>query len=144
MPRVAKKKVAKKVIAAEAEAEALAETVTKEEIAPAEVEAVPMPGPTIVLRPPCALDDATVNSKIVVIRQDGKNVPIFATPAGMIPLGPDDIARKLPKGAKIQRLGPTMFVAVQLDPAEFLPPLVTTTAREGIGRFLAHFHHVKD
>ena len=150
MPRVAKKKAAKKpkaVVEAEAEAEALAETVTIEEIVPAMAEAVPMPEvpvlPVIVL-PTCVLDDAPVNSKVVMVQQDTLKIPVMTTPDGLVAVPADDIVRKLPEGAKIMRRGPTMFVAEQLNPTIGHPPLVTTTAREAITRFLAHFHNVKD
>ena len=93
---------------------------------------------------PCALDDAPVNSKIVVVRADGRKFPLFMTPDGMVELSADDLSHRLPEGARIQRTGPEQFTAIQLEPAVKHPPLVTTTARVAMTQFNKHFHDATD
>ena len=93
---------------------------------------------------PCALDDAPLNSKIIVVRMDGRKFPVYSTPDGLQELASDDLSHRLPEGARIQRTGPTQFTAIQLEPAVAHPPLVTSTAREAMTRFNQHFHDAKD
>tara|TARA_R110000868_G_scaffold72237_7_gene210820 strand:- start:544 stop:1011 length:468 start_codon:yes stop_codon:yes gene_type:complete len=90
-------------------------------------------------RQPCGLDDAPIGSKIVVIR-DPEKKPVLNTPAGPFPLANNDVAYQLPEGAKVRRMGPSLFVAQQLNPVITYPDLVTATAREAIAQFHAHFH----
>lgn len=94
--------------------------------------------------PPCALDDAPVHSAIVVVRLEDRRCAVLNTPAGIRSLAADDVAHALPDGAKVQRMGPQWFTAIQLNPTEDHPPFVATTAREAIQRFNQHFHGVRE
>lgn len=94
--------------------------------------------------PPCALDDAPVGSKLVVVRQDGKNVPILTTPDGYREVPPDDVARTLPEGAKVRYVAMARFRAEQLNPVLDKPVLWADTARDAIARFNAHFHDARE
>jgi len=94
---------------------------------------------------------------------------VLMTPAGELPLAHSDVARKLPIGAYILRIAPTVgrfrriggslqnpngtmvpiedgmeFVAEQLDAAVGRPKLYTKTAREAVRQFGKHFHDHKD
>lgn len=90
---------------------------------------------------PCALEDAPIGSKVVVLATpDGKQAVLTTPLNGSIPLPDDDMARKLPVGAKIRRILPSVFEAVQLNPQVPYPPLVRSSARVAIGDFVAHFH----
>ena len=91
-------------------------------------------------RRPCALDDAPVNSKLVVVRSGTERLYILGGPDGEQTVAADDLARTLPEGARIQRAGPTTFIGEQMDPADYRKPLIATTAREVVTRFHAHFH----
>lgn len=83
-----------------------------------------------------ALDLAPLNSKIVVT-EDGA---LLAGSNGVSLLPKHDPASKLPRGARIQKLGTDRFVAVQLSATVTVADLETTTAAEAIRRFLPHFH----
>ncbi len=83
-----------------------------------------------------ALDRAPVNSKIVGTDRG----TALATPDGVTLLPKSDVAGMLPAGARIQKLGPTRFVATQLDPAIPYPEQEYATATAAILDFLPHFH----
>ena len=93
--------------------------------------------------PPCALDGAPPNSKIVVVMIGEVRTPVFATPAGVRAIAADDIAHRLPIGAKISVQVDGTFRSTQLDATLDKPDLITTTGREAIERFGAHFHDTK-
>lgn len=92
---------------------------------------------------PCALDEASVGSKIVVVVLNEVKTPLLSTPNGFIALASDDAAWRLPLGARVQRTADG-FVSTQLDPAQDRPDLITTTAREAIRLFGKHFHDQRD
>ena len=119
-------------------ATAAVEKAVEEEVV--EVVAPVAVAPIVAHRQPCGLDDAPVGSKMVVVR-DTEKQPILMTPNGTVPLANNDVAYQLPEGAKIRRMGPSLFVAEQLNPADANPDLVTATAREAIAQFHAHFHN---
>ena len=124
--------------------------------------AEPTPGetpPAAPSGPSCILDDAPVNAKIVVVRDEGKAYPILATPAGSAQVPEGDMAWKLPLGARIRRVatvprgtmrtvkGQTTvvatsysFVSDQLDAVEDRDPLYTATAADACAQFVPHFH----
>ena len=104
-----------------------------------EEKAVPIV-PVVIEEAPCALDGAPVNSKIVVVTMNGERTAVFATPQGLQPLDAKDVAHGLPRGAKISKDAEGSFRAEQLDEPTRHAPLIATTAREAIRRFLAHFH----
>ena len=89
---------------------------------------------------PCALDGETVNSKIVMIRADGKKRAILMTPRGEVLLALNDVAWHLPEGGKVSKAADGRFVAIQLDHNRHVAPLECATAREAIEKFHAHFH----
>lgn len=91
---------------------------------------------------PHALDAAPVNSKIVVVRQEGaaKPVAVLAGPDGHRTLDADDPASKLPEGAVIRKIADGKFQALQLSPAIDYPILTTTTATDAIAQFVPYFH----
>lgn len=93
---------------------------------------------------PHALDSAPVNSKIVVVRLDGKNKAVLAMPSGTITLPVGDAAARLPEGARIAKVADGKFVSTQLSPAIDCPPLHTKTAIEAIVQFIPHFHGPTD
>jgi len=108
------------------------------------VAANPRGAPITLPAPPCALDDAPINSRIVRLQWPGS--PIFSeltTPNGSMALD-DDLSNSLPLGADIQRTGPTTFVAIQRDPVEDHPPLVCETAEACIRAFKRHFHGARE
>jgi len=88
------------------------------------------------------LDAASIGSKVVVVRvEGGATYARLADPAtGIVTLPKSDPAAKLPAGARIVKSAEDLYVAVQMDPAEDYPPLVTKTAGEAIAGFVAHFH----
>lgn len=94
-----------------------------------------------------ALDLASVNSKIVVVKSGDAALPkrlaVLMTPNGEQSLGPDDPAHKLAEGARIVKKAEGQFIAMQLSPADDRPNLETTTASDAIARFNQHFHDVK-
>lgn len=106
-------------------------------VAPVVLVIPPAPAPYI---PPCALDGAPMNSKIVVIREEKGKRPVFLTPAGELSIANDDVAWGLPVGAKIQKDADGRFVARQLDHDRGTEALICGTAREAIARFHQHFH----
>jgi hypothetical protein len=91
------------------------------------------------------LDEAPVGAKIVVVREVGVRhpIPLLTTIAGPVRLAADDIAHQLPEGAKIRKVGPTRYEAVQLNPVLDRPTLVTTNARAAITEFNVHFHDAR-
>ena len=91
---------------------------------------------------PCALDGAPIHSKIVVVQRDKGKCPILATPQGESVVSENDIAYKLPPGARVKKEGEARYVAEQLNPMVTKPPLVTTTARAAIEQFVSHFHEM--
>lgn len=117
---------------------------------PAEVPAMDAASTLAVMEPPppkgsCILDDAPVNSKLVVVRTESvQREPVLMTPDGEQTVPADDLAHTLPLGARIQRRGPSMFHAEQLDAAEDRPPLVAASAAEAIAKFNGHFHGAQD
>lgn len=107
-------------------------------IADVEAEVTETAAPVI---PSHALDIAPINSKIVVVRDEGGRVPILAMPSGeQIILGGDDPAVKLPAGAKIQKTAEGEFLASQLGGSDVTASRVSATAYDAITGFLAHFH----
>lgn len=107
-----------------------------------------MTGVTVVtITQPHPLDDAPVNSKLVVVKSSDPANPgryaVLMTPNGEQKLEADDPAHKLAEGARIQKRGEGKFVSVQLSPADDRDPLETTTAAEAIARFNQHFHDVQ-
>ena len=96
----------------------------------------------VVFVAPCALDSATVHSKIVVVRSDRKKVAVFMTPQGERPLDADDIAHRLPEGAKIHKESESWYIATQIGATVSRSPLTATSAREAIMQFNRHFHDV--
>lgn len=90
--------------------------------------------------PPCALDGAPINSKVVVVLADGKRKPILMGPRGESVLAINDVAWTLPVGAKISKDGESKFTARQLDHNRDMKPLVCPTARDAISQFHHHFH----
>lgn len=103
---------------------------------------------TVVVSPPQpaprhALDDAPINSKIVVVKLHGNtgNAAVLATPDGAHQLPEGDPAHLLPDGARIRKVADDVFIAEQLSPVEDRPRLETASAGEAIARFIDHFHH---
>lgn len=109
------------------------------------VESNPRGAPITLPKPPCALDDAPVNSRVVVLQwPGGKPFVEFVTPNGHQKITDDDYAHSLPLGADVMRAGTNTFVAIQRDAAEDHPPLICTTAEECIARFKFHFHGARE
>lgn len=103
---------------------------------PATQESAP-PLPT----PLHALDSAPENSKIVVVLLDGKSHAVLAGPSGAKELPKDDVAHRLPEGARILKLTDGQgYEATQMSPTVDFPPLRTASAGEAIAQFIAHFH----
>ena len=158
MPRVAKKKESAAVVDTFRPKDELEELIEADEApvfpmeqkrqAPPEVLAPAVPilpliderKPVILAEPPCQLDTAPLNSKVVVVRLNGKKRPVLMTPQGEVPLADNDLAWKLPEGGRVQKDGEGQFTAIQLDNNRPDKPLVLTTAREAIARFHQHFH----
>lgn len=82
------------------------------------------------------LDTAPVNSKLVVVRNEGVLETILAGPNGQTKIP----ASKLPEGAVILKVGEHRFESRQLSPAIEYPVLKTATAGEAITGFVPHFH----
>ncbi|MDE2022327.1 MAG: hypothetical protein KGI71_05460 [Patescibacteria group bacterium] len=87
------------------------------------------------------LDASPVGSKIV-----GTDIgPVIAiadgSPARMLPK--DDLAARLPAGAKIAKIGPDTYRAEQLNPTDYVAPQHYPTTAAAIADFLPRFHHVK-
>lgn len=90
---------------------------------------------------PHALENAPVNSKIVVVLgNEGKTIAFLATPDGVHALPPGDPAHSLPDGARIQKRAEGLFRAEQLSPAVDHEPKDFVTVRDAIVGFVAHFH----
>lgn len=90
--------------------------------------------PAAPLEPPCRMDEFPAPAKLVVVMEQGGEKKVMLLWADRFhPVGKDDLAWKLPVGAKIQRL-PETFVAVQLDRPE-LEPMYGTSARDLILAF---------
>lgn len=89
--------------------------------------------------PPCALEDAAVHSKIVVVREAGVKCPILMTPDGAVPLDPTDVAWSLPEGARIEKRTDG-YAGRQLDHNRAVDDLIGNSAREVIAGFHQHFH----
>lgn len=115
------------------------------DLAAAKVANDPRGAPLTLPAPPCALDDAPINSRVAVLQwPGGKPFVQMMTPDGPQPLVHDDYAHSLPLGADIQRKGSNTFVAVQRDATRDDPPLICTTARECIASFTRHFHGARE
>jgi hypothetical protein len=63
-----------------------------------------------------ALDDAPVNSKIVVIRMNGKRIAVLAMPHGEPALPDDDIAARFPEGTKVYKVADGDYRSNMPDP----------------------------
>lgn len=93
-----------------------------------------------------ALDDAPVNSKIVVVKDPvtGANTAVLATPGGVITLPEGDPAHRLPEGARIAKIphkdGGFRYQGTQLSAVMDYPPLYDESAAAMIARFTGHFH----
>ena len=97
--------------------------------------------PVVVMQPaqpPCALEDATRNSKIVVVSEFDVKVAKMMTPKGFYDMEPDDLAHKLPRGARIRKVAENEFVADQIGGSKGTHTF--PTAREAILGFVPHFH----
>lgn len=89
----------------------------------------------------CVLDDAPVNSHIVILPMAGEPALVVCqTPAGQIPVPSDDYMRTLPVLAEIKKAAPHSFVAVQRDDPNGKEALVCSSAVECIRQFKRHFH----
>lgn len=89
---------------------------------------------------PCALEDAPVGSKVVVSRNtDGQKEAHLITPSDRFLLPKTDLAYTLPVCAKVRIKMPSVIETVMLDSAPNIPPLITSTAREAMERYLTHF-----
>ena len=82
------------------------------------------------------LDSAPINSKVVGTDRG----TAFATTERVILLAKDDLAGRLPVGARIQKVGEHRFRSTQLDPQITYPDREYATAGEAIADFVAHFH----
>lgn len=96
------------------------------------------PAAEAVLEPPkgpsCILDRTDEPAKIVVVINElGEKTPILATGAGEQAIARDDLAWKLPSGAKLQRVR-GRIVATHLDRPD-LTPMDCATAVEAIRAF---------
>lgn len=101
-----------------------------DQAAPADVRPIPLH----------ALDNAPVNSKVVVVSQEDKPMAVISSPVGVHVLPTSDPANRLPVGARIFKKADDRYEAEQLNPAEDHPLLVGTTASEVIAGFIPHFH----
>lgn len=90
--------------------------------------------------PPCALEGAPNNSKIVVVLNNGKKTPILATPQGVYIPVENDVAWTLTTGAKITKVSEDKYIAIQLDHNRAVEPLEGSSVRDVIQRFHKHFH----
>ena len=87
------------------------------------------------------LDLEPVGSKIVVVSGgDEQGGAFIGGPAGTKRLPDDDVAQKLPIGARIRKVAEDRYVGEQLSPAEERKPLVRATAADVIAAFVVHFH----
>ena len=118
---------------ANAVVEAYAEAKDAENV-PVRESVVPAP----VLRP-CSLESAPVGSKIVVGASDEGKVVNLTTPSEVIQLPKNDLAYSLPRGAKIRRVMPDVFVATMLNPQENIRDLTCGSARDAVEQFRVHF-----
>lgn len=107
-----------------------------------EVEAEASPPATV---PRCALDDAPVNSHLVVLQWPGEKADVvLQTPAGRLDVPNSDLAWKLPVLAELKKTGPHTYVAIQRDDQMGKPKLVCATAVEACQQFKKHFHDERD
>lgn len=83
-----------------------------------------------------ALDLAEVNSKIVVTEEGA----FLATPAGVTLLEKSDPASRLPRDARIRKVGDGEFLSTQMSATEVYPDRTDTTALGAIRAFVEHFH----
>lgn len=96
--------------------------------------------PVVAMRP-CALDDAPVGSKVVMLDSTVvQKVPVLLTPHGERPMALNDLAFTLPIGAKVRKVVAGRFEAQQLNDGSGKAPLVTLTAREAMEQFVTYFH----
>ena len=95
--------------------------------------------------PRCALDDAPVNSVLVVLQFPGEKAQVvLQTPAGQVDVPTSDLAWRLPLMAELKKTGPHTYVAVQRDDAMGKSKLVCATAVEACQQFKKHFHGERD
>lgn len=110
-----------------------------------QVELAPAVAPETPLVQRCALDDAPVNSHLVILQWPGEKAEVvLQTPAGKLDVPYDDLAWKLPLLAELKKTGPRTYVAIQRDDANGTPKLVCATAVEACQRFRKHFHGERD
>lgn len=110
------------------------------EIPPPILEPQPAPEPTVPEGPayePHALDLAPVNSKIVVVRDSGRTFALLATPDGVSELPEGDPAHLLFEGARIQKLGESLF---RSQPVSSETAVDSPTAHEALSTFMRHFY----
>lgn len=109
------------------------------------VEKDPRGAPITLPAPTCALDDAPINSELVVMVWPGYSPsPFLMTPKGPVDLSRDDYAWTLPLWAEIRRKGEHTFVAKQREAVDSRPDLICTTAVECIRQFKRHFHDARE
>lgn len=92
----------------------------------------------VVVMAPCALEDATRNSKVVVVNEFDIKVAKMMTPKGFYDMEPNDLAHKLPRGARIRKVAENEFVADQIGGSGNTHTF--STAREAMLGFVPHFH----
>lgn len=107
--------------------------------APETFHVEPAPEPVVVAAPPmdkpCALESAPIGAKCVVSRTEAGKAVRLLTPAGAEPLDLTDLFYTLPAGAKVQKVGPSEYVAYRLGVQE-APLFTVPTARLAVARFL--------
>ena len=87
------------------------------------------------------LDLEPIGSKILVVAGgDEQGGAFLGGPAGTRRLPEDDVAQKLPIGARIRKDAEDRYVGEQLSAAEERPALIRATAADVIAAFVTHFH----
>lgn len=110
-----------------------------------QVELAPEVAPEAPIVPRCALDDAPVNSHLVVLQWPGEKAEvILQTPKERLDVPASDLAWKLPLMAELKKTGPHTYVAIQRDDQTGKPKLVCATAVEACQQFKKHFHGERD
>lgn len=110
-----------------------------------QVELAPEVAPEAPIVPRCALDDAPVNSHLVILQWPGEKAEVvLQTPSGRLDVPHNDLAWKLPLLAELKKTGQHTYVAIQRDDANGTPKLVCATAVEACQQFRTHFHGERD
>lgn len=110
-----------------------------------QAELAPEVAPDVPIGPRCALEDAPVNSHLVILQWPGEKADVvLQTPKGREEVPADDLAWKLPIMAELKKTGPHTYVAIQRDDQNGMPKLVCATAVEACQKFRKHFHGERD